>query len=65
MRIKIDEDACIACGACAAIAPDVFEVEDIAKVIMDPVSEELEDDVKDAIEGCPTGAIIENEEEEK
>lgn len=65
MKVEINEEACIACGVCVAIAPEVFELADtdegetVAKVIMDPVTPELEDDVRDAIEGCPTGAILE------
>ena len=28
MKVKVNEDACIGCGACAAIAPEVFEIND-------------------------------------
>ena len=26
MKVKVNQDACIGCGACAAIAEDVFEI---------------------------------------
>ena len=28
MKVKVNKDICIGCGACAAIVPDVFELED-------------------------------------
>ena len=28
MEVKVNRDACIGCGACAAICPDVFEIDD-------------------------------------
>lgn len=62
---KVDQDTCIACGACGASAPDIFDYDDdgIAMSILDnnrgitPVSEDLEDDLMDAYEGCPTESI--------
>ena len=54
-KVKVDKDKCIGCGACTAIAPDVFEFDDdgLAKA----VKEEVNDEVKTAAEGCPTEAI--------
>jgi len=68
MSLKVDKDICIGCGACAAICPDVFEIDDdgLAKSIVDVVPEEVNEDAIDAKEGCPVDAIKEiNEEEEK
>ena len=28
MKVKVNKDACIGCGACASICPDVFELND-------------------------------------
>ena len=28
MKLEVDKDICIGCGACQAIAPDVFEIND-------------------------------------
>jgi len=60
MKARIDEDLCIACGVCVDLVPDVFVLEDEpwAEVIVDIVPEDLEDDVRDAAEECPTEAII-------
>lgn len=58
-KVEVDKTKCIGCGACTAIAPDVFEFDDdgLAKA----VKNEINDDVKTAAEGCPTEAItVEN-----
>ena len=35
MKVKVNRDACIGCGACAAICPYVFEIDDegLSKVV--------------------------------
>ncbi|KGA99188.1 ferredoxin [Alkalihalobacillus alcalophilus ATCC 27647 = CGMCC 1.3604] len=61
----VDQDTCIACGACGAAAPDIYDYDDegIAFVILDDnkgvteVPDELEEDMIDALEGCPTDSI--------
>ena len=53
-RIEIDEAACSAHGDCAAIAPQVFRVDDIAVVIGDG-PDEL---VREAARACPAAAIV-------
>ncbi len=61
MKLKVNKDLCIGCGACQAVCPEVFEIEDdgFAGVIVDEIKEELKEDAIDAKEGCPTGAIEE------
>ena len=64
---KVVKDECIACGACAAVAPDVFEFDDegYAQNVYNgdnntgtvAISDPLTADVIDAAEGCPTEAI--------
>lgn len=63
-KVKVNQDACIGCGACNAIASDVFTFNDdgFAEVdennnILDKMSEDLKEDVISALEGCPTNAI--------
>jgi ferredoxin len=53
-RIEIDEAACSAHGDCAAIAPQVFRVDDTAVVIGDG-PDEL---VREAARACPAAAIV-------
>lgn len=61
MKVKVNEEACIGCGACAAICDEVFEINDegISEVVVDEVSDSNKDSAKEAIESCPTGAIVE------
>ena len=61
MKLIVDKDICIGCGACQAIAPDVFEIDDdgLAISIVDEVAEEVSEDAIDAKEGCPVDAIKE------
>ncbi|WP_100407168.1 ferredoxin [Bacillus solitudinis] len=66
----VDKDTCIACGACGAAAPDIYDYDDegIAFVILDDnqgttaIPEDLEEDMIDAQEGCPTDSIKISEE---
>lgn len=64
MKLKVDKDLCIGCGACQAILDDVFEIEDdrLATVKFDVIPQDMEEDAMDAKDGCPTGAIQEVDE---
>lgn len=61
----VDQETCIACIACGAAAPEIFDYNDegVAFVILDEnegtaeVAEGLFDDLDDAVEGCPTDSI--------
>ncbi len=59
MRAKVDRDACISCGLCESVCPDVFELDDesISVVKVDPVPAEFEDCAQEAADECPTDAI--------
>ncbi len=58
MKVRI-EDTCTACGLCVDTCPDVFEMgEDIAQVKADEVPENLEEDVQQAADECPSESII-------
>lgn len=61
MKVKVNKDACIGCGACAAICPDVFEIDDegLSTVTNEEVPSENVDEAKEAVESCPTSAIVE------
>lgn len=60
MKVNVNSDACIGCGACTYTCPEVFELQDegYAKAIVNEISDELKDKVEEAKEGCPTSAII-------
>jgi len=61
IKVRVDKEKCIACGACIAIAPEIFEFGEDGKsqakmeIIRD---NNLIEKVKEAEETCPTGAII-------
>ncbi len=57
-KVIVDDSACICCGACMSIAPNVFTY--ASDNTSSPKKEFVEDGDKDAIaamEGCPTSAI--------
>ena len=57
MRTKIDPDLCISCGLCVDTCPDIYEMQDIASVIADPVPPDKESCALEAEQECPTDAI--------
>ena len=59
MKVRIIKEECIACGVCADIAPEVFEMgDDAAQVKADEVPESEQDAAREAAESCPTEAIV-------
>jgi ferredoxin len=59
MKAIVDAEACIGCGLCPQVCPEVFEMDDknIAIVKVTPVPAGLEDKVKESVESCPVTAI--------
>jgi len=63
----VEKDTCIACGACGATAPDIYDYDDegLAEVIYDgdnnrgvtEIPEDMYEDMQDACDGCPTDSI--------
>ena len=45
MKLKVNQNVCIGCGACQAICPNAFEIDDngYATTIVDEISEEILD----------------------
>lgn len=62
-KVKVDQNVCIGCGACVAIAPETFDFNDegLSTVKDDTVTE----NAKNASESCPVSAISIIEDEEK
>lgn len=59
MKAIVDRDACIGCGLCESICPEVFEIDDesIAVVLVDPVPQESEECAQQSEDECPVEAI--------
>ena len=67
MKVVVNRDNCIGWGACEALCPEIFQIDDegLSTVInKEEVKEELVEKVTEAIESCPTSAIAEPTEEE-
>lgn len=65
MYTIVDKETCIACGACAISAPDIFDhdEEGLSFCLLDDnegtaeIAEDFIDDLEEACEGCPSGSI--------
>lgn len=59
----VDRDLCVGCGACAALCPDVFELDDEGKCrVINPDGCET-CDCQAAADSCPSGALTLQEQE--
>lgn len=62
MKVKINKDACIGCGVCEAMAPDVFGMGSDGKAeVIGNVTPENEAAVNEAMDSCPVAAIEEDD----
>ena len=75
MKARVNKDVCIGCGACTGIADNIFEIGDdgLAQTkcpyvqgqeekMLKEISDDEKDNVIDAYESCPVGAIEISEE---
>ncbi|MDL2324966.1 ferredoxin [Ruminococcaceae bacterium OttesenSCG-928-A16] len=58
MKVTVDRGACIGCGLCAEICPEVFEMDEdnIATIISQPDASTMAS-AKEAAGSCPVSAI--------
>lgn len=61
-KIILDQNKCIGCNTCPLMDPETFEMDtSIYKAKVKKQPEEINDNIKSAIDACPVGAItIEN-----
>ena len=62
MKVAVNQGNCIGCGACESICPEVFQINDEGLSSVVGGEEEFknhEDEIRDAVDSCPTGAIEE------
>ncbi|MFH1439227.1 MAG: ferredoxin [Candidatus Woesearchaeota archaeon] len=61
MKVSVDKNTCIGCGACAAIASDIFIMGDDTKAEvkkgMEKVPSGKEVSAKEGADSCPVSAI--------
>ncbi len=53
--IKVNEELCIGCGACASLCPDVFRLNDAGK--SEVISQENVECAESSVSSCPVQAI--------
>ena len=54
--VEVDRDACIACGLCVSVAPEVFRLENGASIAYNPEGAPIAI-IQQCIDGCPVTAI--------
>ena len=59
MEAMVVEKACIRCGLCAGLCPEVFTLTEgePARVAENPIPDELKIGVQEAADSCPVAAI--------
>lgn len=58
-KIHVDRDLCIGAATCVAIAPKTFILDsEVKSIILSSVDDEDQSVILDAARGCPTAAII-------
>lgn len=59
MQAMVLEKACIQCGLCAGLCPEVFELNSggPARVTVDPIPDAQKIGVQEAADSCPVAAI--------
>jgi ferredoxin len=65
VKVVVDFDECASNAVCMGIAPEIFEVRDdgFLYVLDEHPAESLRDKLREAVNGCPTGAISIAEDE--
>ena len=59
MHATVNRQACIRCGLCSSLCPEVFTLpgSETAQVTVDPIPEDCLVTVQEAADSCPTAAI--------
>ncbi len=68
MKVVVNQNNCIGCGACESICPEVFQINDEGLSSVIAKEEDFtnhEEEIRDAVDSCPTSAITEEAEEVK
>lgn len=57
MKVDLDRDGCIGCGACADVCPEVFRIAEdgLSEIVSKP--DGFEKSVEEAAEACPVEVI--------
>ena len=59
MKAIVDKEACIGCGLCAQVSPDVYEMQDDKAIVkMEEIAEDKAQEAQTGSEQCPVNAIV-------
>ena len=59
MKVRVDKEMCSGDEICVDICPEVFEMkDDVAVIKMAVVPDELKEKCREAVDECPSEAII-------
>jgi len=62
-KLKVDEEKCLGCGACASLCPKVFKINEKGKSEVIDQNGDTPENIETAIAACPVQAILWEEEE--
>jgi ferredoxin len=58
MTVKIDQEKCIGCGLCPALAPEIFGMDyEQGKAIIKKQPSEITENIQSTADSCPVAAI--------
>jgi ferredoxin len=57
LTIQVDRDRCMGSGMCVMYAPNTFDQDDETKVVVTDACGDPVDQIRIAVEACPTGAL--------
>ena len=57
MKAVVDQDACIGCGLCVQVAPDVYTMDGDKAVAVSEISEDMTEQAQGGADQCPVNAI--------
>ena len=62
--VEVNKEKCLGCGMCVGINSDVFDFGDdgLAEANNDKINDDNKDDVENAVNSCPVGAIEKKED---
>jgi ferredoxin len=57
LRARVDHQLCLGVGMCRVHAPNAFRFNDERLSVFDPHGEWSEEELREAVDGCPMSAI--------
>ncbi len=64
MSLVVDRDLCMGSGVCIAYAPATFAHDAETKAVVQDGPGDPADDIRTAVEACPTGALSVRDDDE-